>query len=429
MSFKSKLLGDFIALRFLRWRHKKSLKKLQDRGWNKMQAVLEKSEYYQGYTAQNLPLTEYPIINKAIFMDNFDAINTRGVKLKNAFEVAREAEESRNFAPMIEDITIGLSTGTSGNRGVFLATESERAQWVGCILDRVIGFSLKQRKVAFFLRANSNLYSSVKSKLLSFEFFDLMLPMTEHINRINTLQPTILVAQPSLLIELAREVEMGNVNIFPQKIISVAEVLYPEDAVYLSRVFNQKIHQVYQCTEGLLATTCSEGTLHFNEDFLIIEKRYLDEKKERFFPIITDLKRSTQPIVRYELNDIIHEKENCPCGSPFTGIAQIEGRADDVLRFKTLENIEKTIFPDFFRRAIVQSHDSIIDYTLVQTEENRLELFIDSAEVIRNMAKSSIQKLLTDNGINAVDIITVNERHHEKGNKLRRIRNDYWKTN
>lgn len=394
-----------------------------------MQTVLKESKFYAELASKNSDLSEYPIINKAIFMKNFNSINTRGIDLENAFEIAIQAEKTRDFAPMINDVTVGLSTGTSGNRGVFLATEDERAQWVACILDRVIGFSFRKRKVAFFLRANSNLYSSVKSKLLAFEFFDLMQPIDAHIDRMNVLQPSILVAQPSLLLELAKEIEAGKISIAPQKIISVAEVLYPEDAAYLRRVFKQQIHQVYQCTEGLLATTCCEGTLHFNEDFLIIEKKYLDDTKQRFHPIITDLKRSTQPIVRYELNDIIHEKKDCPCGSAFTGISQIEGRADDILRFQSKDKKMISLFPDFFRRAIVQSHASIADYTLVQVAENRLELFIAGELETYNLANEAIQNFLSENNIHSVEIIRVTERHHEKGNKLRRIRNDYWKTN
>ncbi len=394
-----------------------------------MQETLKKSNFYADLATNSAPLSDYPIVNKSIFMTNFNAINTRGIELENAFEIAIQAEKTRDFAPMIGNITVGLSTGTSGNRGVFLATEDERAQWVACILDRVIGFSLKRRKVAFFLRANSNLYSSVKSKSLAFEFFDLMQPISAHFERINRLKPTILVAQPSLLVELAREVEQGNVTISPQKIIAVAEVLYPEDAAFLQGIFKQKIHQVYQCTEGFLATTCSEGTLHFNEDFLIIEKKYLDEEKKRFHPIITDLKRTTQPIIRYELNDIIHEKKQCACGSSFTAIDQIEGRSDDILRFKNQENQEVLIFPDFFRRAIVNADEAILNYTLIQTAENRLELFFEGDLERLNLAKNAILLLLFENGINAVEIISVTERHHEKGNKLRRIRNDYRKTN
>ena len=97
-------------------------------------------------------------------------------------------------------------------------------------------------------------------------------------------------------------------TIKPQKVISVAEVLTPEDKAYLSNIFKQTIQQVYQCTEGFLASSCEHGTLHFNEDFLIIEKKYIDHEQSRFHPIITDLRRRSQPIIRYELNDYYSRK-------------------------------------------------------------------------------------------------------------------------
>lgn len=361
-------------------------------------------------------------------MENFDIINTRGIKREDAFKVAFQAEKSRDFSPMIDGVTIGLSSGTSGNRGVFLASESERAEWVACVLDRVIGLSFKQRSVAFFLRANSNLYDSVKSKVLRFEFFDLEKQLEGQIERLESLNPSILVAQPSLLLELAVKMEKGELSISPEKIISVAEVLYSEDAAYLKEVFGQTIHQVYQCTEGLLATSCKHGTLHFNEDFLIIEKKYIDDDNSRFHPVITDLLRETQLIVRYELNDLIQEKKDCPCGSKMLGIEKIEGRSDDILIFKSYDGRQVKVFPDFFRRAIIMSDDQIRDYTLVQTAYNELCLFVNNDVSIFEKAKEAIIELLEKNKVQDVQIIKSEEIHHEKGNKLRRIRNDYSKT-
>ena len=368
MNFKLRIISNLLSLRYNRKFHKANLKKLQAKRWSKMQFTLQQSPFYEDLSNRKQELKNYPVINKSIFMEHFNSINTRGIKRDEAFALAIKSEKSRNFSPMINGVTIGLSSGTSGNRGVFLATEAERAQWVACVLDRVIGFSLKKRSVAFFLRANSNLYDSVKSKVLTFEFFDLMKDLKTQIPKLNKIQPTILVAQPSLLVELAKKKEAGELNINPDKIISVAEVLYPEDAEYLKSVFRQTIHQVYQCTEGLLATSCEHGTLHFNEDFLIIEKKYIDTDRKRFHPVITDLMRTTQPVVRYELNDIIHEKKDCPCGSKSIGIEQIEGRSDDVLIFESNDGSQKKIFPDFFRRAIIMSDESISDYTLVQSD-------------------------------------------------------------
>lgn len=429
MNFKLRIISNLLSLRYNRKLHKANLKKLQAKRWAKMQFTLQQSPFYEDLSNRKQELKNYPVINKSIFMEHFNSINTRRIKRDEAFALAIKSEKSRNFSPMINGVTIGLSSGTSGNRGVFLATEVERAQWVACVLDRVIGFSLKKRSVAFFLRANSNLYDSVKSKVLTFEFFDLMKDLKTQIPKLNKIQPTILVAQPSLLVELAKKKKTGELNINPDKIISVAEVLYPEDAEYLQSVFGQTIHQVYQCTEGLLATSCKHGTLHFNEDFLIIEKKYIDTDRKRFHPVITDLMRTTQPVVRYELNDIIHEKKDCPCGSKSIGIEQIEGRSDDVLIFESNDRSQKKIFPDFFRRAIIMSDESISDYTLVQSDKKELNLFIDTDAETYEQAKSSITDLLKENQINDIAIHRAEYRHHEKGNKLRRIRNDYWKAN
>jgi putative adenylate-forming enzyme len=291
-----------------------SPKLIQDYRWRKLKRNhLSASPFYSSYVNSKAKLKDYPQIDKSIFMDNFDEINTRGIELMEATRVVLKAEKNRDFSPEINHLTVGLSTGTSGNKGVFLASQKERAIWVATILNRVIGWSLKKRKVAFFLRANSNLYESVGSSILSFNYFDILEPIESHIHRLNTLQPNIIVAQPSLLCLLSKSRFNNTLNINPTKIISVAEVLTPSDKKYIEDAFNQRIHQVYQCTEGFLAFTCKKGTLHMNEDFIHIEKHYIDH--ERFNPIITDLIRGTQPVIRYLLNDILIQGDKCDCGS------------------------------------------------------------------------------------------------------------------
>ena len=270
-------------------------------------------------------IEKFPLTNKNIFMENFDLINTAGISIGQASETAEKAEKSRNFSNMIGDISVGLSTGTSGKRGIFLISENERARWVAYILDRVIGFSFRRRKLAFFLRADNKLYQSVKSNILDFQFFDIHLSIDEHVTKINELNPDILIAQPSVLSVITKLKNQSKITIQPKQIISVAEVLTQEDRKYIENTFQVKISEVYQCTEGFLAASCKEGTLHFNEDYLIIEKKYINAEKTKFHPVITDLLRKTQPIIRYELNDIISEKKNCACGNTHIGIQQIEG--------------------------------------------------------------------------------------------------------
>jgi putative adenylate-forming enzyme len=422
MRFKLKILGYLIRFKWTYFRYGSKIGALQSKRWRNFKKVLSKSPFYNKFSDKTLE--EFPIMQKQTFMKNFTSINTSGIHLENAMHIALEAENSRDFAPMINGITVGLSSGTSGNRGLFLASENERAQWVGAVLDRVIGFQFKKRKVAFFLRANSNLYNSVASKLLRFEFYDLLIPVEKHLKSLIELQPNILVAQPSCLIEMAKYIESKQLQIKPEKVISVAEVLYPEDKRYLEKIFNQKIHQVYQCTEGLLASTCEEGNLHFHEDYLIIEKKYLDEEQTRFHPIITDLMRSTQPVVRYELNDIIHELKNCPCGLKSTAIAQIEGRSDDTLTFVDHNQKAISIYPDFFRRAIILADSGIQNYMLIQIGMSQLNLFVDGSSDLFLKAQNEIQKLLEFNNCFDVHVNRLENLPFERGSKLRRIKNE-----
>lgn len=86
---------------------------------------------------------------------------------------------------------------------------------------------------------------------------------------------------------LAVAKQEGSLDIRPGKVISVAEVLDPIDEEVIREAFGGPVHQIYQCTEGFLAATCSHGTLHVNEDILVMEKEYLDEENP-FHPIITD---------------------------------------------------------------------------------------------------------------------------------------------
>ncbi len=429
MFFKIKILYYLISIKIQKWYFKQDFVSLRKKRWNKLREKLKFSEFYKEIAEKTTKLHDFPVINKSVLMSEFDRINTVGIKKIDAFRLAEQAEQTRDFSPTLNNITIGLSSGTSGNRGIFLASENERALWVAVVFDRVIGFSLKKRSVAFFMRANSNLYDSVKSKLLNFQFYDILKPISEHISNLIIQNPTILVAQPSILIDLATLKETGKLNIQPKKIISIAEVLYPEDKIRLEKIFGQIIHQVYQCTEGLLAVSCRFGTLHFNEDFLEIEKKYIDNDHKRFHPVITDILRVSQPIIRYELNDIILEKNSCLCGSKNLAIEMIEGRSDDILEFTNLSGSTVKLYPDFIRRAIIMADESIHDYSMVQIKAKELSLFIDNEDNVYAHAEKAVYELLNNFEIPDVIILRSNSKHLDMGAKFRRIKNDYRKTN
>src|SRR5690606_36511069 len=110
--------------------------------------------------------------------------------------------------------------------------------------------------------------------------------------------------------------------------------------------------------------TCAHGHLHLNEDIVIAEKAWVDRESGRFNPIITDLRRRTQPVVRYRLDDILVENSStCPCGSAFTRLAGIEGRNDDILWFLSARQEGLVpVYPDLVRRAMLLHQSSFTDY-------------------------------------------------------------------
>jgi putative adenylate-forming enzyme len=355
--------------RFTAFRDRESLRKWQDQMTDQhWQWVKAHSPYLKSLATD---WRDLPIQNKQSWMQNFSGWNTAGIKLEIAASVAEAAERSRDFSSEIDGYTVGLSSGTSGSRGVFLASNAERRMWAGTLLARILPTTLWHRhRAALFLRANSRLYESIGSSRFQFSFFDLLEPLDSQMDRLRQLCPTVLAAPPSVLMALAKMQNPLEIIAPHGLIFSVAEVLSADDERFLERVFQRKVGQLYQATEGFLAATCVHGHLHWNEDSILLEKEYLDELKTRYYPILTDFRRRTQPIIRYRLNDIIHEsidKEICPCGSMFERIQQIEGREDEVLWLPSLANQSmQPVFPDVLRRSMILALFSDTDFIVHQ---------------------------------------------------------------
>ena len=322
-----------------------------------------------------------PTVDKALMMAHFDGFNTRGVGCAAAMQVALEAERSRDFAPEVQGLTVGLSSGTSGHRGLFLVSPQEQAMWAGVILSRALhGLRLRRTRVAFFLRSHSNLYAQVNGALLQLRYFDLMTPLAEAVSALNGYQPHIVVGPPSLLGLLADAREGGQLRIAPQRLIAVAEVLEPQDEARLSSCFQTPVHQVYQCTEGLLAVSCPHGSLHLQEDIVAVQCEPLPAEPggaPRVTPIVTDLWRRTQPIIRYRLNDVLQlAPQPCACGNCFRVITRIEGRCDDLCYFLQPDGVRRPFFPDTLRRAVLLADAGIADYRAVQERDGQLQVHL-----------------------------------------------------
>lgn len=337
-------------------------------------------QHWQGTTPSDW--RTLPTVDKRLMMANFTAFNTRGIDGDAAMAVALHAEEVRDFRPTVPgtDLTVGLSTGTSGHRGMFLVSPQEQAAWAGALLARVLPGVLWRKqgwKTTLFHRATSNLYERVRGRFVTLCYHDLMLPLPEAVAALNEEQPDLLFGPPTLLARLADERRAGRLRIRPEQVFSVAEVLEPQDAVHLAAAFGlPALQQVYQCTEGLLAVSCPHHRLHLMEDLVAIQTEDLGDG--RVTPIVTDLWRTTQPILRYRLGDVLTlaPEGRCACGSAFRVIERIEGRQDDVCQFLTPRGECVAFYPDTVRRAILLASAQIADYAVRQTQSGSALVYL-----------------------------------------------------
>lgn len=393
--------------------------------------------HYQGFDLGTPSLL--PTVNKKIMMDNLTDYNTVGLTKEQILDFCLEVERTRDFSRRLNGLNIGMSSGTSGNKGVEMVSPREERYMKAALLARFDFPRGEKINLAFILR--------VSAPAFNLDMFGHRLTYISQLGSIDDIRrqlvqvnPNVLSAPPSMLKIIAREVELGGLRIAPKRVVSYAEVLYPDVKAYLADVFQCPVHEIYKCTEGPIAITCRHGNLHINEDLVLVET--LDDDGSETPPgepcrrlIVTDLHKQVQPIIRYELNDIITiSPERCPCGSSFRVIERIQGRSDDLFWARNAATGEwQFIFPDYVSRAIISSSEMIDEYQAVQTSPSSVLVRIKLRDPAEESAFEKETLLANLVGLfNAyqciaptVDVVFESPEVSRGSGKLTRIRRDF----
>ena len=176
----------FIRARYLRhFRTRKALRSYQkQRVLRQLAYFKEHSPYFKALSVHSFEdFRKLPLMNKEFMMEHFNALNCVGIDRDEALSLAIDGEKQREFSEKLGGISVGLSSGTSGARGLFLVSDRERALWAGTVLAKFLPKGrLFGHRIAFFLRADNNLYETIDSKLIRFRYFDLLKDMTENLS-------------------------------------------------------------------------------------------------------------------------------------------------------------------------------------------------------------------------------------------------------
>ncbi len=373
--------------------------------------------YYAGMDLREL--TDLPVVDKAEVLTRFADLTTANISLADCLAAARAAEAGREFGTTIGGLSVGLSSGTSGQQTAFLTSPAERDRWAGELLARALPNGLRAgARVTLVLRAGGPLYETVDGGRVSFRFVDLALPVDELLEQVRRSAPTILVGPPSILVMIAR----AELGLRLSRVFSGAEVLDPHDARVIEAGLGVPVDQIYQAAEGFLGMTCAAGTLHLAEDLVVVEREYMGDG--RFVPVVTDLFRRSQAVLRRRMGDVLVEAEGCSCGDPRVAVAEIAGRTDDVLWLPRADDPSTSVpfFPDFVRAAVL-AVTQVRDFRLVQSAVDRLDLAVEPAEQFA-AARLSLMEAMRHAGMAVPSIGEAVIEPRDPQLKLRRVRRE-----
>lgn len=309
--------------------------------WRKLSPCLGRAPALAAYTA--LPFNALPVVDIAQFRADFEGFNTVNLTYAQAIAAAQISETGQTGDlpdDLPDGLNAGFSTGTGGGtRGLFVTSATERAVYGGYLAGKLMTpFELAGvKRIAVCLRAPSRLYER-----RGMRFFGLQDEGRDA--AIRAYDPDVLIAPSQVLLELAAH---------PQGLRSLrhlyygAETLNATERAFIEQGLGRRPDPIYQATEGFLGAPCRLGTLHLNEDSFIIETETLGQG--RFRPIITDLMRRTQLLVRLRLDDVLRATV-CACGSPNMAVHPVEGRVADIWCWN-----DRTVFPGDVE-AVVQPH-------------------------------------------------------------------------
>lgn len=329
----------YAQTRWARLRTRADIGRLQDRLWRKLTPAIARTPalaHLAGAALEAFPITE-PHAMRARTAD----WNSLGLSAE-AILAGAEAAERGESGEVRAGVFAGFSTGGAGVRGAFLSSATERARYLGQILAKLLpDNALRRRRIGLCLRADNALYRDVANAgPFAFRYFSLGADALERARDISAFAPDVFIAPPHVLADLARFADAGAFA--PprfERLYFGAEPMGAGERAWIATILGARPDPIYQATEGFLGAACKHGALHLNEDSIRFEFEPVGAGRHR--AVVTDLRRTSQPMVRVRLDDLVELIDApCPCGSPLQIIAPVEGRVSDVWHWG-----DRTIFP------------------------------------------------------------------------------------
>lgn len=327
----------------------------------------------------SVELSDLPVMNKTQMMEHYDDLVT-DPRLRRD-EILKWTERLQRDALYLGRYRAMTTSGSSGRKGLFVydaagwqsiaAMFFRQSAWMG------VRPRLPRRfRMAIIGGAAPSHMSRQGSATLGigvhrFLGLPLTVPIERMVAELNHFQPEYLNIYPSVAMRLAEEQLAGRLRLSLSMMSTSSELRTPEMTERISEAFGVQPFNLYATTEGLWGVECErhEG-MHLFEDVALFEN--VDAHNRPVPPgqtgaklLVTHLHNFVQPIIRLEVSDAVAiEPEPCACGRTLVRAGCIEGRTDDVLRFRSRHGSEVSVHPIEF--GVISRESEVREFQVLQ---------------------------------------------------------------
>ena len=203
-------------------------------------------------------------------------------------------------------------------------------------------------------------------------------------NLIDSVQPDALVGYAGNLVELAGAVRDNKSSLKwkTRSIVTAAEGLFSRQRELLEATIADEVFMSYGSREFMLiGMECSEHNgYHISADNIKVE--VVDESGELLPPgeighlLVTDLRNSANPFIRYEIGDLGSLSDSvCRCGKPFPLLKSVDGRMQEFIEMPDGSRLTALFIPHVMKDfswvdgyQVCQKKDMSIVFNIVSSE-------------------------------------------------------------
>lgn len=351
---------------------------------------------YRRLDLERLRLTDLPPTTKPELMEHFDqAVTDPDVRRA---DLERFIENPENRTRLFQGMYVVSHTSGSQGQPLLLIQEqaaidllfalqftrgsafSQISPWEGIRrLREPVRLAVVGMKPGFYPSSTAyGHFPAAARRFVQLEFF--AAADARLMKRLSDYRPHVVIAYASILDKLALRAAEFPFAPTLRQVVNCSETLTVAARQRIQRAFHVPVLDSYATGECLFVSQgCPAGRgAHINADWAIVE--VVDDDYRPVPPgelgkkvLLTNLFNRVQPIVRYEVGDMIALSETpCACGSRLPRIAHIEGRTAEQLWVGRPGDYHE-ITAMIFKNAADYLRD-VRDWQAVQEERNRLQV-------------------------------------------------------